>query len=639
MLTAFRNFAQTWPARILMAVLAVSFLGWGASKVGFSGIRGDAVVRAGSRVVTSGEFRRIYENDKKEYEQRSGQQLTPEIAAAQHVDRAVLNQVSLREAFLEAISKLGIVPSDKLIADQISKIPAFFDPVSGRFDKKTFVNRLAENGLTPAAFDREIRDQMAAQHFVVGLTNGLEAPRAYGALAAVLGLETRDIAYFQVTPQMVGQPPAPTDAQLSAFLKEQAAQFTRPEMRTLTIVSFTPDPSAATGPIDPAELQKRYNFRKDTFSKPETRTIVQIPAKTAAAAQQIQAALGKGEAADAIAKAQGVEAITYTDKPQSALPDHKLAQQAFAMQAGQTSTIQGDLGLAVVNVVSVTPGRTVTLEEARPMLEAEIRKDMATEKVYTATQAYDDAHQAGQSMAQAAQKAGVTPVTVGPVTQQGVDANGQPAQGLNPRILEEAFQLPAGGESELIEGEGGAYFAVKVDKVQPAALPALSEIRTVLSKQWTQQQLAQRMQAKAKELTERVQKGEKLDAVAASAGASVVHAQGLSRRTAAQDPTHPREVLGRAFGAKAGEVFSTPTQAFTIAVGQVSNIQMQAGPEAAQIAENQRGQMNQMLAGELLESAQRGAREKVKVVTDPARARAAIGLEPEEAPAAAGKKK
>ena len=70
------------------------------------------------------------------------------------------------------------------------------------------------------------------------------------------------------------------------------------------------------------------------------------------------------------------------------------------MQAGQVAPVQGDLGVAIVKVVSVTPGRPVTLEEVRPALEAEIRKDAAAEKVYAMTQAYDDAHQGGATLAQ-----------------------------------------------------------------------------------------------------------------------------------------------------------------------------------------------------------------------------------------------
>lgn len=630
MLAAIRNFAKSWPARILLIILAISFVGWGANQSGLAVMSGDHIIKAGSRTVDTLAFRREYDTYKKRMEEQAGQPITQELAEQNRLDTVVLNGLATREAFAEMLSKIGVRPSDKLILDQIQKIPAFFDPITGRFDKTTFQRRLGENGLTPKAFDAVLRDEMATQHWAVAVQNGLAVPRTYGGLAAVFALESRDLSYFALTPQSVPQPAAPTDAQLTAFINENKAQLTRPEMRVLTIVPFTPQSAAAaaSGPIDPAELQKRYNFRKDTLSQPETRTLVQIPVKDQAAAQQAVARLQKGEAPAAVAKSLGVDPVTYEDKPQSAIADRKAGQAAFKLQAGQVSTVQGDLGLSVVKIVSVAPGREVTLEEARPMLEAELRKDMVAEKVYAQTQAFDDAHQGGASFADAAQKAGVTTQTIGPISAQGVDEQGRQLQGLPPKILETAFALPAGGDSEITELGEGAYFAVRVEKVVPARVPPLAEIRPMITQAWMRREIVRALEAKATALTARVQKGESLEAVAASAGASVVRVPGLTRQTAqAQQQQLGGEVLGRTFASKPGEAwFARLPNA--IAVGQISNVRVEAGPTAAQIAEANRGELTQAVFREMGEAAQAYARTKLKVKVNAEKARAAIGFAP-----------
>ncbi|MCW5761467.1 MAG: SurA N-terminal domain-containing protein, partial [Phenylobacterium sp.] len=477
MLAGIRNFAKSWPAKILMGVLAISFVAWGGNQVGMNAVAGDWVIKVGSRTVDSQAFKREYDNQKKRIEQQQGQPITPEMAEQNKLDTMVLQGVATREAFSALLQKAGVRPSDKLVLEQIEKIPAFFDPISGRFDKKTFQQRLGENGLRPHEFDAVLRDEMATQHWAVSVQNGLAAPRSYGALAAVFALESRDLSYFVLTPGNVPAPPKPTDAQLQAFINENKQALTVPETRVITVVPFTPQgaQAATTAPIDAAELDKRYQFRKDTLSKPETRTLVQIPVKDQAAAQATVARLQKGEAPAAIAKSLGVDAITYDEKPLTAVADRKVGQAAFRMQAGQVSAVQGDLGLAVVKVATVTPGREVTLEEARPMLEAEIRKDMVAEKVYAQTQAYDDAHQGGASMADAAAKAGVTVQTIGPISAQGVDDQGRQLQGFPPKILETAFGLPPGGESEITDLGEGAYFAEKVDRIVPPHVRPLEE--------------------------------------------------------------------------------------------------------------------------------------------------------------------
>ncbi|WP_309089466.1 SurA N-terminal domain-containing protein [Phenylobacterium sp.] len=637
MLSAIRSFAKSWVAAVLIGLLIVSFAIFGINDV-FRGTVGDQVIKAGSRVITSVDFRREYDDYRKRLEQQSGQQITPELASQNGLDRQVLNGLATREAFAEMLSKMGIRPSDKLLVAEIQKIPAFFDPISGRFDRRTFEQRLGENGLTPEDFDRILRDQMAAQHWGAGAGEGLRAPRAYGALAAIYGLESRDIAYFNVTPANVTAVAPPTDAQLTQFMQQNAAQLTRPEMRVLTIARFTPQ-AAAAGPVDQAELQKLYDFRKDTLSQPETRTVVQIPAKDAATAQQIQARLARGEAPAAVAKSVGVDAITYDNRPRTAIADRRVAETAFRLQPGQVAQAQGELGLAVVKVLSVTPGRAVTLEEARPMLEAELRKTAAAQKVYEQTQAYEEAHQSGADLAAAAQKAGVPVMTVGPVVQQGVDAQGRPVPGLTPAILDQAFSLPAGGESELVDAGGGEYFAVRVERIVPPAMPPLAEIRADLVRVWTAQETARRMEARANELAERIRKGEALTAVAASAGVSASQITDLSRQTAGQNQALSRELMGRAFNAKPGEVFVSRGREFAFSVGQVGAVRMQPGPTAAMLAEQSRSELASTIFREIADAAQNAARDKLKVRVDVNRARSAIGMEPLETKGQAEKKK
>jgi peptidyl-prolyl cis-trans isomerase D len=636
MLSAIRAFAKSWVAAVLIGLLIVSFAVFGINDV-FRGNMSDAVVQAGPRKVTSAAFKREFDSQKGRIEQQMGQPVPLETAVANGLDRRVLDYVATREAFAALLQKMGIRPSDKLLVSEINKIPAFFDQVSGRFDKTSYQARLAENGMTSEVFEQMMRDEIAEQHLGTAIVNGVRIPRAYSALAAIYALESRDIAYFTIDPANVPQPALPTDAQLTAFMKENAAQLTRPEFRVLTVVRFSPALLAGDLPIDEAELKKRYDFRKDTLSTPETRTLVQIPAKDAATAQQIVARLGRGENPITVAKAVGVDALTYENKPQSAIQDHKVAAAAFGMQAGQVAPVQGDLGVSVVKVVAVVPGRVVTMEEARPALEAELRKDAAAEKVYAQSQAYDDAHQAGSNLAEAAKKAGVASITIGPLSAQGRDPQGQPVPGLTQKLVETAFSLPAGGESEVTEAGQGEYFAVRVEKILPPAMPALAEVKPQLVRVWMLREIAKRMQARADELAARVRKGESLEAVAASVGSQVTHVTGIDRRSASQNREASQDLLAKVFTSKPGEVFTAENARFGFIVGKLESVNAGQGPTLARMTEEARPQMTVALFRELEETARTSARQEMKVKVSEARARAALGLEPLEPAKAPGK--
>ena len=628
MLSATRQFAKSWVAAVLIGLLVVSFAIFGVNdplQVNYT----NDVVKAGSRHVSGPDFRREFDNFRKGAEEQARRPISIEEAAEAGLDRRLMDEIATRESFGEMLRRIGIHPSDRLFEAELRKIPAFFDQVSGAFDKNLFRQRLSENGLTEKRFTTMVQDQIAESHVASAMVNGLRVPRAYGALTAIYELEARDVGYFTIDPRSVAQPAQPTDAQLQAFMKENADRMTLPEFRVLTVVAFTP---AQVGEvkIDPAEVQKRFDFRKDTLSRPETRTLVQIPAKDAAAAQAIAARLTQGEDPAAIAKSTGVEAITYADRPQSAIADKRVGAAAFALKDGQVSVIQGDLGMAVVKVAKITPGQIVTLDQVRPQIEAEVRKDAAAEKVYALSQAYEDARADGSNLIEAAKKAGVPTFTIGPVTQQGQGQQGQPVADVTPKMLELAYSLPAGGESEVQDAGEGQYFAVRVERIIPKALPPLAEVKPQLTRFWMMREVVKAMQARADELAARVRKGESLDAVAASAGAKVVHVANLDRQNAAQNTALSRDALGKAFSGKQGDVFTAEGTQFGLIVGKLEAVRSPSGPTLARITEDVRPELTMALFRDLGADARKAARTEVKAKVYPDKARAALGLAPIE---------
>ena len=628
MLAQIRAFAKSPFSAVLIGLLIVSFGVWGVRDV-FKGRLSNDVVQAGPRHIGPGDFKRSFENFRKQIEKQAGRPVTTEVAVENHFDVRVAEEVATREAFSALIDKMGIRPSNNLVKQQLEKIPDFYDQVSGRFDKVQYQTLLGHNGLTPTKFEALMRDEIAQSHVGAGLVNGLRVPRAYSGLGAIFMMEARDVSYFALDPKTVPQPPAPTDADLTKFMQDFADKLMRPEFRVLTVVRFSPTLVGANLPIDEAELKKRFEFRKDTLSRPETRSLVQIPVKDPKAAQAVSARLAKGEDPTAIAHTLGVDAIIYADKPKSAVADAKVADAAFAMQPGAVSVVQSTLGTAVVKLDKVTPGKAVTLEEIRPQLEGELRKDAAAEKVYALSQKYDDAHSGGASLPEAAQKAGVPTVTIGPVSAQDRDPQNQPVGGVTPKLIETAFGLPAGGESEVQDAGNGEYYAVRVEKIIPKALPPFAEVKPLLARAWMERELATRLAAKADELIARVKKGDTMEAVAASVGSHVEHVNGLDRQSAGQNKDLSQEALGQAFTVKTGEAFAAPNaKGAGVIVGRLDVIRPPVGETLARVTEGTRPQMSQAIFKEISDDARKAARDQMKVKIYPAQARLALGLEP-----------
>ena len=632
MLAFMRKFAKSWLAALLFVPLMIGFAVFGVNKDLLSAGAANYVIKVGSRTITAVDFRREYDREREQLAQRFQQAISPELAMQEGLDRRVLEQVAIRESFNELLARMGLRASDKMLKDVVRKEPRFFDSVTGKFDEARFNAVLAENNLTPPQFDKVVSDGMRRNQFVAAAAAGLQAPRAYSAVGGLFALEQRDLAYFVVSPASVGPATEPTEAEISAFLKQNAAQLTLPEFRAFTIVRFSAKDYEKTVTVDEAEVLKQFAFMKDSLSKPELRSVVQIPVKDTTQAVAVAARLQKGEDAAAVARSIGKTAVTYDSKPRTAFFDPAIAGAAFSLPAGGVSgPLKGQFGFAVVQVTAITPGVTATLAEHRAEIETKIRGDLAGAKISDLSKAYEDAHEAGATLPEAARKAGVPTVVYAPVTADGRGQDGKPVAGIPAPVLKAAYDLPQGGESDIQDAGEGEYFAVRVDRIVPPAMPPMAAIRPQLVRTLILKRQADRMKARAEALAARVRKGESIEAVAASTGASVVRVNAISRATLQAHQALGRELVGGALGAKKGEPFTAAAPNFSVAVAVITAIRAGDPAQVAQGTEQARGQFTQELFGDIGDAASRYARTRLKEQDDLTRARIAIGIDPAQA--------
>lgn len=635
---AMRKFSKSWLAVGLIVLLAAGFAVFGISDIFKRPVSMDVVAKAGDRDIKAPEFKAEFDRARQQAEEQAKRPVSVEEAVAAGFDQRVLNSVGSRLAVGEVVERLGIRVGKALFEKTLPQVPAFFDPITGKFDPKTYQEVLARNGLTPAQYQKDVTDQMAQEHVLRALTLGFEASRSHIALQAAYAMQARDAHYLVLDQSKVARPPNPTEAELQAYLKEMSAQVTRPEMRELTVVRFSSKGIAPTVQVTPQAIQQVFDFRKDQMTAPETRTVVQLPAKSAAMAATIAAALAKGEDPAAVAKAQGVELVTFTDRPKTAIPDRKVADVAFSLAAGQSSgPIAGDLGEAVVKVLAIKPGKTVTLDQVRPQVEEEARSRAAEAKISQMADKFEAAIESGSSVADAAKTVGLTATVTPAVTAQGQPLQGAPVAGLSPKLLQTAFDLAQGADSELIQDQPGEYFVVHVNRVIPPALPTVDEVRAPLTQSFIAREYESRLKALADQLAARIRKGETVDAVAASIGAHTGSVANLNRISAQREvATLGQALVGSILGAKVGEVVIAPGPG-GIFVAKVDALRNGDVAVLAGMTNQARGQITNDLGQEYENRIIQAARDATGLKLFPDNAKRAIGAAPVDAPATPGK--
>lgn len=633
MITLFRNFAKSKWAIGLLAIVGFAVVFTGAQMDVFSSLGPKHVVSAGSRSIDEAQFRQDFERVRAAASEEQGRAVSMDdlVKANQHIQ--YLDVTTRRLGLLEWAWDAGIRPGKDLIIKQIRALPAFFNQVSGQFDEEQYRTMLAQQNVTPAQLEQEFRDQEIISHLGTGVVAGVRLPRIYGALMAAGAMQTRDGRWFEVTPAMVGTVGAPTDAQLTAFMNENAAQLRRPEFRMASVVLFN-DAAASTAPIPEARIVERFNFKKDTLSKPETRTFVTLTAPTKAAADRIAAALRAGQTPDAAGQANGgIRPADFAATPRSAVTDPAVAASVFGAAPGQvTDPVQGRVGFTVAKVTAIAPGAAATLESARSALIAELREEDAKAQVFSRVERYEKARNEGKTLDQAVQSIGARIIQLPPFTQDGKLPDGQPLNA-PPQILQNAWTLSKGGESDVIDAGQGQYFVLRLDNIEPAAMPTLAEVRAPLAQEWTRRENARRLSAKAEELAARVRGGQDIAAVASSAGATLV-----TRTTVQQTPAAQTEigqgVMRGLFGQGRGQVFSGQSAEAAFVVGRVDAIHAASPVLAAPVAEQVRQRLSPQISNAMVEQFADAAVAKVKATNDPALALTALGVTAPTTPAA-----
>src|SRR5580692_3238344 len=158
MLRLFRAFAKSWfgPAIMGLLVIAFGFLGSGGIRSMFGGGPiSDAVVQAGSRVVTPNQFQKLFQRQEQAYQQRTGQTFPLEQALAEGADKGMLQELASQTAYFEMLSRSGLRPTDDVVAIELRRqaesgqaagIAQIFDSMTGKFRPEGLQQLLQNNG-------------------------------------------------------------------------------------------------------------------------------------------------------------------------------------------------------------------------------------------------------------------------------------------------------------------------------------------------------------------------------------------------------------------------------------------------------------------------------------------------------------
>jgi peptidyl-prolyl cis-trans isomerase D len=552
MLEGFRAISRTWFGKILGAFLIVGLAGFGISNV-LLDLGSNKVATVGNQDITVRAFQREYDRRLNQFAQQFGRVPTSEEAMAFGIPGSVLMQLGAEAALNQMGESMGIGVSDTRLSKMLREDPSFGD-ILGKFDAQNFTRVLQASGYTEEEYFDLQRNAARRQQLAQGLFIGSPVPQAAIELVNRYGGDKRTIDYFTLgAGNLMVEVPAPTDADLAAYLKEHQESYRTKETRTIDVLALTIDTLAATKTVTDEEVAAEYEATKDQRVKIERRTIRQVPL-TAEQKAAFEAGKTAGKTFDQLVTEAGLTPTDVGTLAQADITDSRLATSAFALAQGDFAIIPGVGGDRAITVTAIEPGGQISLDEARDSIRAELAEDAARAEYTDILDQIEELRAAFQPLTQIAERFKL-PVTEVKVTDGAAELAAVPAIPAEQyaKISTSVFAATEGklAPTVAISGNNNVWFDLK--SVEAASDQTLDEVRDAVTTAWTDERTKAAVQAEVDKAMGQLNSGTAFADVAAGLNQFPQLSQPLAR---SGEPTPPLDqaVASAAFAGGEGHV-------------------------------------------------------------------------------------
>ncbi|MGH6876419.1 MAG: SurA N-terminal domain-containing protein, partial [Rhizomicrobium sp.] len=557
MLQQMRQLSKSWISSIFLGGLALSFGVWGIADI-FRGNTDTSIATIGGEKIEPDVFQRDYRNFLRGEGSQLGHEISPEEARATGLDRQALETMLSRSAIDQVVASYGLRATDAQVSSAIRAITAFRGPL-GSFDHQTFLYKIQNAGFTEDSFVADERQDIARNQLLVAVHAGFALPPGYTRLLFDYVAQHRAANYIVVPRSAAGTPPQPGDAELTAYIRAHATQFSTPEYRDVTYAVAAPQDVMSQVHVTDDELRQQYELRKDQYQIPEKRDVEQITFPDEASAKAARAKIDAGTTFDQLAFQRRLKS---TDISLGSVVEADLGKDrgpaTFALPAGGvTQPLKSTFGWVLLHVTKITPGVNKSFADVKDSLRKDVLNQLATAKLTDVSNAFDDASAGGASLANAARRAGMRVIHVSAVDKNGLTPEGTKADlPASPDFLAQLQKSEVGEEGDPFPSTDGSLYVIKVNGMTPPKLRPLAAVRAEAVAAWTANWEKDRLSTMAQQLVEEATAAKSLSGIAAKLHATVESTGALTRN--ASPAGLPPELVTSLFNSPPGEVVSAP---------------------------------------------------------------------------------
>lgn len=380
--------SRRWLTLGMLGALALVFAAWGAyGIVDLSITGGDYAAKAEGEKISINEAREAWTQQQAQWAQRFGGELPD--AFKKQLQNELLEGLVRNVVLSQHARELGYRVTPAQIHQALREVPAF--QVDGKYSPDAAKSRLAQAGISLPAFEADLlrglqRTQLQRAIQASDFVTPLELERLHA-----LEDEQREVRYAAFTPEKFADNAPLDDAAVQAYYQKHQSNYLTSESVRLAYGELRVDQLAAQQPLTEADLRAEYEKNKNRYLQAEKRRARHILIKENAAAlkkaQDVLAQAKAGKDFSALARefsedtgsaAQGGD-LGWAERNYYVAP---FADALFGMSPGEIrGPVKTQFGFHIIKLDEVQPAKGRTFEEVRPELEAQLRRDRASDQL------------------------------------------------------------------------------------------------------------------------------------------------------------------------------------------------------------------------------------------------------------------
>ncbi|XHD30706.1 SurA N-terminal domain-containing protein [Wolbachia endosymbiont of Anurida maritima] len=448
----------------------------------------EEVARVGKEVITSDEYKSLYQNYKK---QISGSDASREQVKKLKYD--LLNALIEQKLLFNLISELGLTVGEESIKNHI-KNTKYFQNDKGEFDKNKFHETLNDLHMTEKEYIAKLEKVLPAMMFMTSLFKD-NYPVTFGERVDEQiyksHYQTRVVDIVKITEDAVTNIPEPNDQALLDLYERNKSHFYYPEYRTAQYISlgqkyFEDQIKISDEEVDGIIEQQELKDQRDIFNvifstKEEAETAKRAFEEGKTSFEQIVKEFGKAE----------LEETRVNNITKDFLLED-MREKVFALKVGEVSgVLASSFGWHIIKVESAHQISDEDLVDLKKDIKSVLTNQKSFERVNDFINQVNSKIYNGSAIEEILSEYNLPIQTIGPVDASGKDQNGNNI-GDSGDLISFIFSREK-DQKGYFKGVGNAVVSVKIIDIVPPKLQSFEEGRASAVELWQSEFIKERM--------------------------------------------------------------------------------------------------------------------------------------------------